>query len=350
MKHHQNNHFNLLRLIFASLVIVAHGPELVDGNRDRELLTRIFGTYSFGEFSVNSFFILSGYLIASSWRSDPNWGTYLRKRWLRIAPGFLVTVLICMTVLGPLGAQGSPFYAAFSPVPFFAKLGILIFDYPGFPGHPYELVNGALWTIHYEFVCYLLLGVLGSLGWLARPRWIIGLFCVCIALYSLNIHLEPLYKTLGRSPGRTLWFIMGNHVRFMSFFLAGVIFHLYRARITLRHDIALAAAAAFALLMHHAQTAPFAMAIPWTYLIFWMGTRNLHGLAIFQRTDISYGVYLYAWPIQQLVIQHVSRDLGIVIGLTTVLSLVAGALSWFLVEKPMLGFKPARAAARPAMP
>lgn len=193
----RENNFNLLRLGFAFLVIVSHGPELIDGNRSREILSKIFGSYSFGEFSVNSFFILSGYLITASWLSQPVWSTYLRKRILRIAPGFFTAVLISMLVLGPMGSED--FFSSFSPLNFFAKLSILIFDYPGFQGSHCELVNGALWTIHYEFICYLLLGLIGTLGLLKRPIWVVGLFGLLMALYSLNIYLEPIFNQMGKS-------------------------------------------------------------------------------------------------------------------------------------------------------
>lgn len=98
----RNNNFNFLRLLFASLVIVSHAPELRDGNRSREILTRIFGSISFGELAVDGFFLLSGYLIVQSWHHGPELGSFFSKRIRRIYPAFIIASLFCIAVVVPL--------------------------------------------------------------------------------------------------------------------------------------------------------------------------------------------------------------------------------------------------------
>src|SRR5579863_1616176 len=86
----RNNNFGFLRLLFAALVILSHSSELIDGNRSREILTRIFGTMSFAQLAVDSFFLISGYLITRSWILSESNSEYLIKRVMRIYPGYLV--------------------------------------------------------------------------------------------------------------------------------------------------------------------------------------------------------------------------------------------------------------------
>src|ERR1700682_1934130 len=98
---HRNN-FGLLRRVFAMCVLVSHSFELVDGNRSREPLTFIFGTLSLGEFGVDGFFLVSGYLITQSFETSASSLSYLWKRILRIYPAFIISFVISIAIVGPL--------------------------------------------------------------------------------------------------------------------------------------------------------------------------------------------------------------------------------------------------------
>src|ERR1700740_34366 len=94
-KSSRNHQFDLLRIIFATLVLLSHAPEITDGNASRELFHRFTGApMTFGTLGVDGCFILSGYLIVQSWLGDPELINFLRKRVLRIVPGYLVAVVL----------------------------------------------------------------------------------------------------------------------------------------------------------------------------------------------------------------------------------------------------------------
>lgn len=168
------NAFGFLRLLFASLVIVSHTPEMADGNPGRELLTQAFGTISFGEFAVDSFFIVSGYLITGSYLKNPDAWSYLKKRVLRIYPAFLVVSAISIFCIAPfVGADWATITSSLA-----RHIGDMIrLDPPfvegAFKGTPYRSeLNGAAWTIAYEFRCYILVLILGTCGIFNRP-WVV---------------------------------------------------------------------------------------------------------------------------------------------------------------------------------
>ncbi|MBC6988923.1 acyltransferase family protein [Hymenobacter sp. BT491] len=147
---HANN-FNFLRLLFASLVLVSHAPELRDGNRSHELLTRLFGQLSFGEVAVSGFFLLSGYLITQSWERKPDLRDYFEKRIRRIVPGFLVAFGLSVVLVGPF-AVAEPVGAYFAHLSYRALLTTALQLRPPevlgvFPGQPHQFLNGALYTV-----------------------------------------------------------------------------------------------------------------------------------------------------------------------------------------------------------
>ena len=182
----RKNNFGFLRLLFASLVIVSHSPELVDGNRSREILTRIFGTMSFGEISVDGFFLISGYLITQSFVRSSSTFEYLLKRVLRIVPGYAVSFVLCVLLVAPFAGNGVTWSFRLLEILLSQMLTLFPPTIAGaFDGLPYPLLNGAMWTIAYEFRCYLAVAMFGLLG-IYRPRYRVVAAIAVAVLLLLN--------------------------------------------------------------------------------------------------------------------------------------------------------------------
>lgn len=337
------NNFGSLRLLFAGIVILAHAPELVDGNRSRELLTQVFGTLSLGEIAVDGFFLVSGYLITASYRAKRSFGDYLARRALRIYPAFVVASLLCIAVVAPLGGGN---LAAASPLETLLRLSLLLMPVvPGaFAELPYPLLNGSMWTIPCEFGCYLLLGLVGTARALRRRGRYLGLLG---GLGSL-LALRWLFLPVGH-PGDTLG-SLSEMIRLTFVFCCGGAFRLFADRIAYTRRGATRAALLLLPLMFSRPLAEPAFAILGGYLIFWFAFA-VRPTALSRATaqvDPSYGLYLYAWPVQNLL---VARIPGISPWTVAALALAAaiplGLLSWYLIERPMLRFRPGPGGARP---
>ena len=350
--HH--NAFGFLRLVLASLVIVSHTPELVDGNRSRELLTNLFHSISFGELSVDGFFILSGFLITASCLNSASTLSYVRKRIARIYPAFIVSSLVCLIVIKPL-AGGQTERNMHGIARALGRIAILCPPAATdvFAGTPYSVLNGAAWTIQYEFACYLVIGALGLVGVL-RSVWVVGFASIACLAVSCIAPPPPGISAILRGLPLHGYALLGDRMeifRLVGLFLTGSTFYLGQGRIPISK---LGAGMAFVLLCALLFAVPVAnliVAVFGSYLLFSLAVLGSTTFLaqVNNRNDISYGLYLYAWPIEKLLLWwHVSDSL-IVVGLATwVLAAAAGTLSWLIIEKPAMRWGRPKAKARHA--
>jgi peptidoglycan/LPS O-acetylase OafA/YrhL len=325
----RKNNFNLLRFVFASLVIVSHATELQDGDRRREVLFSIFGSLSFAEFSVNAFFIISGYLILKSWVDKPDARVYLSSRILRIYPGYVAAVVICSALVAPY-FSAPDFWRHFPWSAFFRS--VLTLHQPElpevFPGTPWNYINGSMWTISFEFKCYLLVLAAGLAGLTKFPRtWLAG------ALLAGFVHV---LQKMGLIELR----LYAPYPRFLMFFLSGASFFLWREKLIWSGLAAIVTAVGFAVFLCVPDLAEFAMAGLFSYSLIYVALHVGRLNAFNHLPDVSYGIYLYAWPINKVLYwQYPGMNAYLAMPLVLMLAVAAGAASWYVVEKPALKLK-----------
>lgn len=332
------NNFNFLRLVLAALVLFSHSFSLIDGDRSREPLLVLFGTLSLGELAVDGFFLLSGFLIVRSWLQNPSIWPYLTKRVLRIYPGFIAAFLLCVLFVGPL-ASSSDYWRQLNVGKLtFLALALQEPDVgPVFQGQPFASINGAMWTIAYEFRCYILVMILGLIGALRR-RWMWGaITIVLMAIYPFR----PATGAFGFPGAFYLFGFIGPTVRLMMLFMAGGCFYLFRERIHFNKRTALLFLPLLCAAMFSLRVAEIAVATLGAYLLFCLAFLKIPCLDRFKHhSDVSYGLYLYGWPIQKLLLWFFPiASPWLLFPLALILSYGCGYISWICIEKPALRWK-----------
>jgi peptidoglycan/LPS O-acetylase OafA/YrhL len=338
------NNFDFLRCVLAGLVILSHSFPLLHGDNDGEVFARLTGGQTTGgELAVNGFFILSGFLIAQSWQNSRSAASYLKKRVLRIYPGFVAAVLFCALVVGPyVAASAADYWRNFEPAPFALHTLNLDFTIDGdYPHLRYKHLNGSLWSIRYEFLCYLALVALGVAGAFRRRWLVVAAFLVCLGVFAAQVYFG--IKIPG-SRYSVVWCFPGFWPRLASCFLAGVVFYQFRERVRQSLPLFLACLAGLLLLalLPHLKALLIALPLLGGYAFFYLAflpTPALHRFA--KHGDFSYGLYLYAFPVQQLLVHHFGPALSPWGLFAAALPLTAGmaVVSWHLVEKPFLALK-----------
>ena len=347
----RKNNFDFLRFFFASLVIFSHSYLLLLPDRtDVEPMWQATGQrMNFGTLAVTCFFGISGFLITQSWMRTKRVGDYAKKRILRIYPGWIVALLFCVFVVAPLLRPDHGLHLANrTTLDFFSQLvghasGQLKL-LPGIDGP----VNGSTWTIPFEMACYVAAAVLGLCGLLRRPLLVLALTLV-ILFCSLWWPPQSLAHVF--QPTQTPH-IPYYRWSFLVDFLLGGSFYLYRDRIP--HSpwlFALSLALVGLTLFGGPLAGLYFLLLPTAgfYALFYLAFLPLGRLHAWARHgDLSYGVYLYAYPLQRLLIAEQWRGdhlspLTLFLA-AWVLSCGAAALSWRFVERPFLKLKPQSAA------
>ena len=342
------DNFRIIRLVAASAVIFSHAYALNMGLTFATLLKEPLFAWTgvtFGDLAVNVFFVTSGFLVSRSLMDGGRARDFVMARVLRIYPGLIVAVLACALVLGPLVSNlGLAQYLAKKATWAFvlydsaaiAPLNMR-FELPGvFVHNPYaDVVNASLWTLPWEIWMYISLLVLSSLRLTGRA--FPALLAVVLTGYGLSQF--GVWKPFDSFPILT---------RFLAFFYVGVALCRYRKIVPISGKVALGLTGLFVLGSVLAQNTffePFYVGYMTLFVAYWppgVIRRWSEG------ADISYGVYIYAYPVQQTWVWLLGpHNVLLNCALTFPIAAALGFASWVLIEKPALNLK-ARLRARPA--
>lgn len=301
---------------------------------DLPQLPRIFG-------GVGSFFTISGFLMFASYEKRRDRKRYFSRRARRILPPYLLIVVLAAVALSAVSSLTPAEYFASSHTWRYLLYNVLFLNFiePTLPGvfddNIVHAVNGSLWTMKGEVVCYLLVPVV--YGLLCRYRRharaiLLAIFTVCYAAYMVLSAWDSAMIT-----------IIAKQMRMFTFFFAGAIISMHMSQFRHWKWLLLIVAAVLVAFTFYNDWAWLALR-PFTdsVLVIWFAITGRWGWWASRHDGLSYDMYLFHCPvIQTLVCTGVIASIGPWPGFAaaTALTVLLAALSWRFVGKPILNGK-----------
>lgn len=323
------NSFDVLRYFFAFSLILVHFCTITD--------TPQFWFISGGT-RVKAFFIITGFLVLySGQHSDLK--TYAKKRAARILPAYVSCILLCF-VLGIIFTDLSlgDFFCSLQPWKYLvSNLLFLNFLEPELPGvfqdNPATQMNGSLWSMKVEVVFYIVLPVF---------LWLIKRFrkeAILVLCYLFSIAYGVVCDVMYERTGNNIFFLLKHQfMGQMIFFLGGSIILLYFDKLNRYYKYLFPLAAVLYLLSNGNEVLYYLEPITFGIVIITIAYHTPHLRFLHGKTNISYGMYLYHFPVIQVLIYYGMHQYNIYLTFVIALAvtLLLSALSWKFIEKPFL--------------
>jgi peptidoglycan/LPS O-acetylase OafA/YrhL len=337
----RDNNFNLLRFIAAFLVLFSHSYALSIGDSQAEPLRSSIGM-SLGNIAVDIFFITSGFLIASSFFMRNNIVAFIWARILRIYPALIVCVVFCVFVVGLIFTKRPPLeYLTHPHIYKFLISNITVLykleaTLPSvFHDVPYKyFVNGSLWTLPFEIKMYALLAIIGSsFIWLQKrtTKSLVKILMFSIALISMTLNiLNKLYT-----------FMPITFLELFSMFFVGAAFYVCRNKVILSSKLFITLLMALLLSAFNKELFLVFFSLFLPYLVFYIAYIPSGKIRGFNKYgDYSYGIYIYAFPVQQSIAAIIPNvSVSNMVLLSFMGTFILAFLSWHFIEKKVLKYK-----------
>ncbi|PCI57707.1 MAG: acyltransferase [Gammaproteobacteria bacterium] len=343
----RDNNFNLIRFVAATMVLFSHCFPLLFGSSETEPLKQLVGI-SFGEIAVDIFFISSGFLIANSLFSKNDLIGFIWSRILRIYPGLITALLICVFVLGayfttyPIGR----YLTDPQTYIFFMKNAFLFLgeeaNLPGvFESLPWRnTVNGSLWTLPFEVRAYFFLVIVSII--LSHINIIVKWFdfqktiYLLAPLFGVFIYImDHFYKFLPIS------YLASEDFRLYSMFFIGVASCKIKDSFILSNRLFYMALLLLVVSTFNSDVFFITYNCLIFYIVFYLAYMPRGSIRKFnQLGDYSYGIYIYAWPIQQSIVALLPGISIVELCIySLILTLIFSYCSWHIIEKRALKLK-----------
>jgi len=331
------NNFNFLRILFAIFVVITHSYNIAGDLQDDYLTRLTFGQFSFSFIGLSGFFIISGYLVFQSLSRSKNLFSYFKKRMLRIFPALFAVLLL--TVLLGYFVYEADFHSyitnssvwTYLPRNFFLRSQDIIRGI--FTKNPYgPAINGSLWSIQYEFSFYI---ALSALFFFERRTQVILTLLVLILLLI----------------GRLFWYPELSAIKFIlearlvleygPFFAFGSLLAILQIEsITWRRSL-LVLLIFFLLISVFTQVFDQARFFILPPIVILAGLESIPFInkLVTKLGDVSYGIYIYAFPVQQTLMYYFRFNTMELIASSIIISFMLGYFSWHCIEKHALRLK-----------
>jgi peptidoglycan/LPS O-acetylase OafA/YrhL len=340
------NNFDIIRLIAATLVIITHSYSLTNKGESDFLSQATGGALMFSHLGVAIFFSISGYLITMSAFTNKTCKGYIWRRLLRIVPGLAIVLVLSAFVLGPIVSTLSTIDYFKNPATYRHLLSVFIYiqsnySLPGvFMLNPINAVNGSLWTLAYEFSLYIIVLIALYAGLLKKKTFIL---CLWFVMMAVRIYVGKNYFVYSYSSPFLLNLNITYFFEWSFYFLSGMLVFLFKDSnfpngkmslgLLLIYIIFAVCGKSEVLRILNYITVPYIL----FYLSFIPGKLTTYG----HWGDFSYGMYIYAFPVQQTIVFLYKNEISIpsLILLSICFTLPLAIASWHLVEKLALSYK-----------
>lgn len=329
----KSNNLQLLRFIAALLVIISHSFSISTGENTKEWLSLLTkGQITLGGLAVSIFFCAGGFLIAKSILRVEDGIEYFKARILRIFPALIVVVLLSTFVLGPLVTTYSTGEYFSNPGVYKYLLNAILIPQHDLPGVfvdniSVSTVNGSLWTLSIEFLCYIGCYLMWKLNLLKKEsaKWSIPIVAVgAVGLYIIIKYLQIHVLLEAIRPG--------------LLFYIGILFYVYRDEVKFT-KLRVVSSFLIMILLGICGMLDIGLLLCFPYLLLYAC------FAMTQISDkigkvgnISYGIYLCAFPIQQLFVACNGGGMSPYVNmvLSIPIAIIGGWLLYKLVEQPIV--------------